>query len=170
MAGMSEEREVIWKVTKETAEIEAEERAKLEQVRKIVDGLARCSVCGGRARVKVFGLEGNGVWVGCIRSPECSRYVELHTEGWSLEECAAEWNWYNTGWRKVLRKCKVWCMRRWGRVARGEKEWAKKQEREKKEKDAKRREILGIEDAIRMGMRGKILGKIRKIVKKVIRK
>lgn len=163
---MSEEREVIWKVTKGTAEIEAEERAKLEQVRKIVDGLARCSVCGGRARVKVFGLEGNGVWVGCIRSPECSRYVELHTEGWSLEECAAEWNWYNTGWRKVLRKCKVWCMRRWGRVARAEKGWAKKVAEEKREVEERRREVFGVDEPKKGGWWRKIGGKMRKWVKK----
>lgn len=113
-------------ITKETAEIEAA-RERDRQKRLLLErGLVPCGVCGKRAKMVEFGLEGNGVWVGCDRSAECCRYIEIHTEGWSAEEAAAEWNRYNSGMFGVLRKWE-----------RGLREWGEKR-REKKERRARK--------------------------------
>ena len=135
----------VWKET--GGEVAILERAAAERKRfaEIEGSLAKCPVCRYEAKAVVFGAEGNGVWVGCDRCDECSRYIVLHTEGWSLEECAAEWNRYNSGVFLFIRRAKIWFRRRFGE----EKRWEKRKNREemgkKRAEDAKRREIFGIE-------------------------
>ena len=99
-------------ITKETAEIEAARERERQKRLALEMSAVRCGVCGMMAKIVEFGLEGNGVWVGCDRTEECCRYIEIHTEGWSAEECVAEWNRYNSGmfgWlRKMKRKTRGW--------------------------------------------------------------
>ena len=86
-----------------------EEQAK-ERVlcRNAAEGLVRCTVCGGFPEVNVFGRDRFGVWVGCTRTVECSRYVEYHKDGWSVTETIADWNRRNSGIRGAIRRLKRW--------------------------------------------------------------
>lgn len=159
----SREEHEIWVVTKETAEIEAEQRQEEAARRELETGLARCPVCGKTAKVVEFGLEGNGVWVGCDRTEECSRYIEIHTEGWSVWEVAEEWNRYNSGIYLLIRRAK-----RWFRLHFGAEKWQKKRENrekeaKKREKEAKRREIFGLEEPKREGFWRRILARRQKV-------
>lgn len=135
----------MWKVTRETAEIEAERMAERMRRADIETGLRVCPVCRGPTRIVVFGLEGNGVWVGCDETDECSRYIEIHTEGWSIEEVAAEWNKYNSGIFLVLRRAKMWFRRHFGAEKRREKRENRQKLEEKRAKEDKMREIFGVE-------------------------
>lgn len=100
--------------------------------------LAKCPVCGGEAEKVVFGVGGKGVWVGCCRTEECSRYVEYHKEGWGMEDAVADWNRRNSGVYGAIRRIKRWFRDNLGEVA-AEK---KREQREKKEKkEAREREI-----------------------------
>lgn len=137
----------IWKETRGTEELKRE--MALEEARRqgIVMGLARCPVCEKPAKAVEFGAEGNGVWVGCDRTDECCRYIEIHLEGWSLEECAGEWNRYNRGMMRKVRKLKRWASKKFGKERRAEKE----RERAKKDASAMKmeqmREIFGLKEA-----------------------
>ena len=135
----------MWKVTRETAEIEAERMAERMRRADIETRLRVCPVCRGPARIVEFGLEGNGVWVGCDETDECSRYIEIHTEGWSIEEVAAEWNKYNSGIFLVLRRAKMWFRRHLGVEKRMEKRENRRKLEEKRVKEDKMREIFGVE-------------------------
>ena len=113
----------IWTVTRGAEEMRKEMLAEKERIAGIVKGLRRCPVCGGEAKAVMFGAEGNGVWIGCDRSAECVGYIEIHTEGWSLEEVAAEWNLYNSGMYRLIRKMKRWWRKHYSRARREEKRW-----------------------------------------------
>ena len=139
-----EEIQEVWHVTAETDELEREreqERVREERIRR---GLAKCPVCGGEARMVIFGVGRNGVWIGCDRSAECSRYIEIHTEGWSLDEVAAEWNKYNSGVFRWLRRAKRRLIKLFGAENRAKKAEILKKEAKKEEERAKREQIFGI--------------------------
>lgn len=135
----------LWRVTEGAKEYL--DRAKMEEMRveEIISGLKRCSVCGGEAVGTIFGLMGRGVWIGCDRSEECSRYIEMHPEGWSLEECAAEWNKWNGGWRRAIRIIKRKVREVIGREARAWRRIKREKMAKEAEDKAKRRETFGIE-------------------------
>lgn len=169
--GEAEEEEKTWNgVWEETGGekeyLEREMREERERNR-IIRGLARCSVCGAEARVETFGLEGQGVWIGCNETKECVRNIEYHAEGWSLAEVAREWNRYNRGWRKGLRWIKRKIRKRFGEEER----YVRRLERERREAEKKewerRREVFGIKEErkgviarIFRGKRGRKAGKM----------
>lgn len=125
---------------------EKEHQEKLQTVREeeieTVKGLARCPVCGGRAEAYKFGIEKNGIWIGCIRSSECARYVEYHNEGWSLYEVASDWNRKNRGVNKIIRRVKGWVRRKVGKGARIARKIAKEQKKLKEEAQKRREEVF----------------------------
>lgn len=132
----------VWTVTRETGEIEAKQREEAAARMEVALGLARCPVCRGFAKVEEFGIDGKGIWIGCDNTDECARYIEIHTEGWSIWEVAEEWNRYNRGIFLLIRKVK-----RWFRLHFGAEKWRKKRENrakieKKRVEEAKRREIL----------------------------
>ena len=139
------EREMVWKETRGTGELVREVMEAEERRRKKVEGMARCVVCNGAARAEVFGAEGRGVWVGCDRSPDCSRYIELHEEGWSLDEVMEEWNRWNGGVYRAIRKLKYWIWRAFSAEKRAERREKRCREAENGEKTARRCEIFGVE-------------------------
>ena len=120
------------------------EEAEEKRMKEMLRGMAKCSVCGGESRIKVFGLRGLGVWVGCDRSEECIRNIEKHDEGWSIEECVNEWNRNNSGLRRIIRKIKSWIRKRYGKTARTKKEYEKRKKEEKEKKRERMREVFGI--------------------------
>lgn len=121
-------------------EMDAEER----KVQEILEGLKPCKVCGGEAKIVTFGLGGMGVWIGCDRTARCSRNIELHTEGWSIEEVARDWNRRNGGMRGTIRGIKMWIEDRFGAGRRYERRIKREKEREDRDKMEKRREIFGV--------------------------
>lgn len=153
----------IWAVTRETAEIEAKRKREEAARKELEKSLARCSVCKGAGKVVEFGLEGKGVWVGCDRTSECSRYIEIHTEGWSAREVAEEWNRYNSGVYLVIRKIKRWFRLCFGAEKRRERRENKKIFEEKCVEEAKRREIFGIKRLEREGFWHKVLARWQKV-------
>lgn len=164
---MSEKGEVpktgIWSVTRETAEIEAEQRREEAARREIELGLAKCPVCRGEAKVVEFGIEGNGVWVGCDRTEECSRYIEIHTEGWSVGEVAGEWNLYNSGIFLMIRRAKRWFRMHFGAEKWQERRENREKEEKNREKEAKRREIFGLKQPKREGFWHRVLARRQKV-------
>ena len=136
----------IWKETGGEVEYLARVAEEDRRQREILNGLKPCCMCGEEAKAIVFGLEDQGIWIGCDRSEVCRRYIEIHSEGWSLEECAEEWNKYNGGWRKYVRRIKGWVRSKVGMDAR----YARKIKKEKSRKEAaereKRREVFGIKE------------------------
>lgn len=149
----------VWTVTRGTEELErerAEENARRELIEK---GLRRCPVCKGAAKIVEFGLEGNGVWVGCDRTAECSRNIVLHIEGWSIEEAAAEWNRYNSGIYLLLRKMKMWVERHLGARKRLENQQKREEEKRQRALDEKRREVFGIKNKPKVWQ--KVLGWVK---------
>ena len=125
---------------------EKEHQEYLQRVREkeieTVMGLAKCPVCGGRAEAYKFGIDKNGIWIGCIRSPECARNVEYHTEGWSLYEVASDWNRKNRGFNLIIRKVKGWVRRKVGKGSRIARKIAKDQDKQKKEAQKRREEVF----------------------------
>lgn len=114
-------------------------------VRRLMEGLAKCPVCKGPAKIVCgYGFGGNGVWVGCDKTEECSRYIERHTCGWSIEETVRDWNRRNTGWRKCVRSIKRWILNRFGSTARAKRLMERKIALQKEEELSKRRERFGI--------------------------
>ena len=105
--------------------------------------LVKCPVCGGEAKCVQFGIRGCGVWIGCDRSMECSRYIEVHLRGWSIEETARDWNRRNSGVCKVIRNVKGWFRRHFGKWAREERRIKKQKMAEKAEKEEKLKELFG---------------------------
>lgn len=159
----SREGKGIWTVTRETAEIEAKQREEEAARRELEEGLAKCPVCGSKAKVVEFGLEGNGVWVGCDRTEECVRYIEIQTEGWSVFEVAGEWNRNNSGVYLLIREIK-----RWFRLHFGAEKWRKKRknreiEEGNRKKEAKRREIFGLKQVKREGFWHRVLARRQKV-------
>lgn len=153
----------LWRVT-DGAERELT-RAEKERfhIMGVLAGLEKCQVCGESAKICLFGLEGNGVWIGCDRSVECARNIEYHQEGWSIDDVAECWNHRNSGLNWLIRKVKGWFRGKFGERAR---EWRRKDEeaREREESDERRRrEVFGIAEA----KRGSVIGRI---VKRVFRK
>lgn len=134
----------IWTVTRGAEEIRREMAAEAERYSGLVKGLARCPVCGKEAKAVVFGAEGLGVWIGCDRSEECCRYIEIHTEGWSLEEVAAEWNKYNSGVFRWIRRAKRWLKLHFGAGKRVEKAEMLKKKAKIEEERAKREQMFGV--------------------------
>lgn len=134
----------IWTVTRGAEEVSREVLAEAERFAKFVKGLAKCPVCGEEAKAVVFGAEGLGVWIGCDRSDECCRYIEIHTEGWSLEEAAAEWNKYNTGVFRLIRRAKRWIKKHFGAEKRAKEAEILKKIAKIEEEEAKRERIFGV--------------------------
>ena len=153
----------LWTVTRSAEEIAAEREAERKHAEELEAGLARCSVCGEAAKVVEFGLEGNGVWIGCDRSEECSRYIEMHEGGWSIEEAAAEWNRYNTGMYLVARRMKRWMRERFGAERRAERAREKQKRAKEAAERAKRREVFGIKAEERGGILTRILARRQKV-------
>ena len=153
----------VWVVTRETAEIEAKYKQEEAARKELELGLARCPVCKGAAKVVEFGLEGNGVWIGCDRTDECSRYIEIHTEGWSVWEVAEEWNRYNRGVYLAIRRVKRWIREHFSAEKRREKRENRKILEENRAKEAKRREIFGLEQPKKKGIWGRILARRQKV-------
>ena len=108
--------------------------------------LVRCPVCYGEAEAHLFGYENRGVWVGCIKSPECGRYVVYHKDGCTLKEAKAEWNRMNSGIRGFIRGMKIWFRLHGFGMREEEKAWERGiKAKEKAEREAKRklaRELL----------------------------
>ena len=153
----------IWRETRGTEEIEAERRREESERAELEKGLARCSVCNGAAKIVEFGLEGNGVWIGCDRTEECSRYIEIHTEGWSIREVAEEWNRNNRGVNLVIRRVKRWFRERFGEEKRREKRKKREFLAKKRVEETKMREIFGISEGKKEGFWGKLLAKRQKV-------
>lgn len=114
------------------------------KVREITDGLAKCPVCNHPAKLVRFGYHNRGVWIGCDRTEECSRYIERHLEGWSIEDTAECWNRRNRGMRKAVRMVKRWFRLHFGSEVRAEKRYRKVLAAKKLAEIAKRREVFGI--------------------------
>lgn len=106
--------------------------------------LVRCPVCGGEAKCVQFGIRSEGVWIGCDRSMECSRYIEVHLRGWSIEETARDWNRRNSGVCLAIRRIKGWFRKRFGAMAREERRIKERKELEKREKEAKLKELFSV--------------------------
>jgi ssDNA-binding Zn-finger/Zn-ribbon topoisomerase 1 len=138
--------EGLWIETGGESEYLEERERERERWEKIEKGLARCPICGEKAKVKEFGLGGIGLWVGCDRSEECVRNIEYHSEGWSFEEVAEEWNRRNRGIRLLIRRIKMWFERNFGERKKFERKELKERERIKKEIEKKRNEIFGIKE------------------------
>lgn len=136
---------------------EREARAELER------SLKRCKVCGGRARIKEFGRRRTGVWVGCDRTSDCCRYIELHTEGWSVDECVAEWNWYNSGLIGIIRRMKYYFYKRIGKGRAIKRRIERDRRKKEREETRRRREAFGIkESGDRKSLKDWLYGKIKK--------
>ena len=105
--------------------------------------LVRCPVCGEEAKCIQFGIKGCGVWIGCDRSEECSRFIEIHLRGWSIEETARDWNRRNSGVYGAIRRVKEWFRKRYGAMARADRANKKRKELENREKEAKLKELFG---------------------------
>ena len=134
----------LWRETDGAERAISEEEKEREHLERVVMGLARCSVCEGAAKLCIFGLDGQGVWIGCDRGAECVRNIEYHREGWSVDEVAESWNHRNRGLNRVIRKIKRWMRERFGRLARREREMKREAERERKEVERKMMEVFGI--------------------------
>lgn len=128
----------LWEVKRTAREIREEEEAERRAMVVRVRECERCPVCGKRAYGMIFGREKRGVWVGCDRSPECLRNLEIHLEGWSFEEVCDEWDRKNRGLNRWIRRMKMWWGKRFGAARRWEREFAKKE----KDKKARSREEL----------------------------
>lgn len=126
--------EGIWNEVRGSEELKREREGWDKRIKAIELGLRKCPVCGERVGVKIFGLEGNGVWIGCNKGVECSRYIELHTEGWSVEEVAAEWNRNNSGIRGMIRRAKMGIKRQRERI----KEYFRGKNRGKRREEGKK--------------------------------
>lgn len=118
--------------------------AKEALLRKLTEGLARCPICKEAAKIVLFGLKEHGVWVGCDRTEECSRYVECHAEGWSIADTVGSWNLRNSGWRKWVRMGKRWCRLKFGAEERAKKRIIREFKAKREAEIAKRREVFGI--------------------------
>ena len=156
----------IWKVTDGAEKVIRKRELEIEKVRKIIEGLKRCPVCEGKAKLVIFGLGGNGVWIGCDRTERCARNIEYHEEGWSIEEVAAEWNRYNSGIYLIIRKVKQWIEFRYGRLARARRKVAEENRAKEMEKEDFMRKVFGIEEEKREKWYMRILWKFRKGKKK----
>lgn len=152
-----------WAVTRGTEELEAERQTERAARLAIEHGLAKCPVCRGAARIVEFGLFGTGVWIGCDRTEECSRYIELHTEGWSIEECAAEWNKCNSGVCLVIRRVKKWFRERFGAEKRAEKRKIREEIVKNRAESERRREIFGVEKPKKRGFWSRMLARRQKV-------
>lgn len=120
------------------------------ELEKIAKGLPRCPVCGGEARIVLFGggEEKSGIWIGCDRTHECVRNIVYHPWGWSIEESVKEWEKYNRGVLGAIRKAKIWVEKRYGVVTKGIKKYEKEVEEKKKAKiEFKKRVFEGMEKA-----------------------
>lgn len=134
----------LWTVT-DGAEKDFRHLEEMEtKVREITEGLAKCPVCKQPAQLVRFGHRNRGVWIGCDRTEECSRYIERHLGGWSMEDVAQCWNHRNSGLRKVIRMIKRWFRMHFGSEARAEKRRRRGLEAERRAEIAKRREVFGI--------------------------
>lgn len=122
------------------------QRELLEQMKEnqILGSLVRCPVCGGKAKAVVFGFQEEGIWVGCDRSEECARNIEFHSEGWSLEETANDWNRRNRGIRLLIRRIKMLFEKVFSRENRAERRIKREREAEERAKIERLAEILGI--------------------------
>ena len=134
----------LWRETGGEKRVLEARAAKEALVRRLTEGLAKCPVCKGSAKIVLFGLRGNGVWVGCDKTEECSRYIERHLEGWSIEDTVADWNRRNKGWRKWARGAKRWYRVRFGSEERAKKRVLRELKAKKEEELAKRRARFGI--------------------------
>ena len=134
----------LWEETGGEKKYLAEQAAKEAEMERLTAGLAECPVCKGKARIVIFGAKRHGVWVGCDKTEECSRYVECHTEGWSIAETAGDWNRRNRGWRKVVRRIKRWYRQRFGAERRARKRAEKEYLAKKEARMTKMREVFGI--------------------------
>ena len=115
---------------------------------EIAKGLPRCPVCGGEARIVLFGggEEKSGIWIGCDRTHKCVRNIVYHPWGWSIEESVQEWEKYNKGVLGAIRKAKIWFEKRYGVVTKGIKKYEKEvEEKEKAKIEFKKRVFEGIE-------------------------
>lgn len=118
--------------------------AKRKLISQMTEGLERCPVCMGKARIETFGFNGNGIWVGCDKTEECSRYIERHLSGWSIADIVKDWNWRNSGWRKCIRLIKRKVRGVIGKEERIKRRLKKENEAKKKEETDKRREVFGV--------------------------
>lgn len=114
------------------------------KIREITEGLAKCPVCKRPAKLVRFGFHNRGVWIGCDRTEECSRYIERHSEGWSIEDTAECWNRRNSGMRKAIRMAKRWFRVHFGSEVRAERRRKRELAAKKRAEIARRREVFGI--------------------------
>lgn len=152
-----------WAVTRGTAELKAKLMAERAERLDMESRLRKCPVCKGATKVVEFGLFGTGVWVGCDRTDECSRYIELHTEGWSIEECVAEWNKYNSGLYLCARRAKIWFRKHFGAEKRAEKRRKKEEIARKRAEDERRRALFGVEKPKKRGFWVRLLARRQKV-------
>ena len=131
----------LWKVTDGAERVLRKERLRELHLQELIAGLARCPVCKREAKLVVFGRRGKGVWIGCDRTDECARYIEYHSEGWSIDEVAECWNHRNRGLNWLIRKVKMWFRGMFDekkRAERAEKREAEERDLEEKEERLKR--------------------------------
>lgn len=141
------EKSEIWKEVKGVAETEAEREEQATKEVLFWLGLKRCPECGGEARVSIFGRDLEGVWVGCEATPYCAKYIEYRKEGWSIAEVVREWNKYNSGVYKVLRRIKRWFSIRYGADARYLKRRKKERKAKARKEEAVRALVYGVESS-----------------------
>lgn len=154
----------VWRETGGEKEyLRRKEEERLNRI-SIEAGLERCPVCGGRARVAIFGMEKRGVWVGCDASERCMRNIEWHSEGWSMKEVAEEWNRRNRGWRRGVRKLKMWLEREFGAEKRYERKIRREAEKERRERGA---EITARYVDVGKGRTRKVIRKLRLALRRI---
>ena len=156
----------LWRETVSVEEFRRRRAEKKAKFDKIVSGLARCPVCGAAAEAGEFGARNYGVWVGCHRSWRCSRNLVWHSEGWSLEEAARVWNFYNGKPIVWLRKAKMWLEGMIWRYGREGREVRKRTKAEEKAREAEMRRIFGLDDEKKNGIWKKMRKYWRKSEKK----
>ena len=115
-----------------------------DEIGRQKEGLARCLVCGAEAEIVVFGLEGNGVWVGCCKTGECSRFIEYHKSGYSISDTVKDWNRRNSGILGWIRRMKLWFRNNFGEVAAKKKREIQSEKKKKMDSEKKMEEIFGI--------------------------
>lgn len=136
----------LWTVTDGAEKVLQEEAARRQKFHLIKAGLVKCPVCGQEADIVIFGIRGKGVWIGCDRTEACSRYIEYHAEGWSVEDTAKDWNRRNCGLRKKIRQMKKWFYDRFGKQKREERRFLKELDLKKEQELSKRRKAFGISE------------------------
>lgn len=121
--------------TRSAEEVKREEDETRMRMRKRVDGLRRCPVCGGAVKGVIWGYRKKSVWVGCDWTEECYRHIVMKGPGWSFDEVCDEWERRNGKIGLAIKRVKGV----WGRVFGGEAKRRKRDRMVEREREEKRR-------------------------------